>query len=284
MNEIVNDARPYRSSFRSVLLLVGSLLAVGVAAYGIFTTLDLMARERTSSPIEFSSVRAIRLDVSAGSVTLSRGSTNQVVGTRTVLRGLRKPSFNETLLADGTLVLSTNCPHFGVNCAVDYTLQVPSTSSVDGQLSGGNFTVTALSGDLNVGTSGGRVRLTDVSGAGRIDSSGGDIRITGSSGQLDLRSSGGSIAANGMTNENVTVSASGGNVTFTFTKAPRSLSIDSSGGSVTVVLPAKSPPYAVDASTSGGSRRVDIATDPKSSYRLRIASSGGDITVSNAPR
>ncbi len=283
MSGVANDAPQPRSGLRSTLLIVGFCLAVSFLAYGVFTALDLMARERNSSSVAFKNASGVRLKVKAGSVTLSRGTTSQIVGTRTVTRGLRKPSFTETVLPDGTLVLSTNCPGFEVNCAVDYTLQVPATMPVDGELDGGNFNASGLSGAIDIASNGGRVRLTDVSGASRINSSGGGIGIKRSSGQLDLRSSGGNISVDEATSDNATISASGGNVTLRLLNAPRSLSIVSSGGSVTVVLPATSPPYAADVSTSGGSRRVEIATDPKSAYHLRIDSSGGDVDVSTAP-
>ena len=53
----------------------------------------------------------------------------------------------------------------------------------------------------------------------------------------------------------------------------------SSGGEVEVLLPRVDGGYRVDASSSGGDQVVEVPTDPASTRRVTVHSSGGDATV-----
>jgi hypothetical protein len=69
-------------------------------------------------------------------------------------------------------------------------------------------------------------------------------------------------------------------VRLAFSAAPHDVTVRSSGGGVTVVLPDTPGGYDVQASSSGGSVRTsEVHHDPASDRRIEVSSSGGGVTV-----
>lgn len=92
-----------------------------------------------------------------------------------------------------------------------------------------------------------------------LDSAGGAISVSGMSGELNLTSGGGAVEVDGSTQATVTARTGGGAVRLAFTGPPRSVSVDSGGGEVTVRLPHDR--YSVEA------------------HRVSVRSDGGAIVV-----
>jgi Putative adhesin len=150
---------------------------------------------------------------------------------------------------------------------VRFTIDVPRDYAVDMRTAGGSVDVRQLNASLRGSTSGGSITIRDVLGAidtrtsgGSIDAarlrgptqlrtSGGSIRVTDSTGDLDVHASGGSIRLEAIDGQ-VGAVTSGGSV-HAAVSANRGVSLRTSGGSITLLLPA-SVRASIDAHTSGG--------------------------------
>ncbi|WP_274915862.1 DUF4097 family beta strand repeat-containing protein [Streptomyces sp. WZ-12] len=151
-----------------------------------------------------------------------------------------KPETSHTL-KDGRLTLTSEDCSYGHRCEVGYRVLLPRDASVDLHTSGGNVTVRGAGGGITAVTSGGDVTVEDT------------------------------------TARTAKLKTSGGNVEATLGAVPDEVSAHTSGGDVTVRVPKGS--YAVDAGTSGGSRKVTVATDEGSAHKISARSSGGDVSV-----
>jgi DUF4097 and DUF4098 domain-containing protein YvlB len=204
------------------------------------------------------------LDIRAtGSVSIdaSPAGSTEITVTRRVIRGLRTPTYSEAISGD-TLLLRSHCPVFAdYHCSVNYSIHVPVSTSVVLDTNGNNAHVHDLTGDLDV------------------DSSGGDVEVARVSGRLHLRSSGGGVRATGVRSKIVDAGSSGGGVGITFVAPPDDVRASSSGGDATVEVPRDDTSYRADVSASGGSRQVDVKTDPESTHLIEIDSSGGSARL-----
>jgi DUF4097 and DUF4098 domain-containing protein YvlB len=155
------------------------------------------------------------------------------------------------------------------------------TGEVKAGTSGGGLKFTRLHGPLDGGTSGGSIRIDDCEGTLKVKTSGGKIEVSGGSGSLDSQTSGGSIkvkefrgpvqaktSGGGVAIENAVGnlegSTSGGSISATFASPPEEVTLKTSGGGITLRVPAESA-FDLDASTSGGSVKSElpVATDNK---------------------
>ncbi|MFE6688205.1 DUF4097 family beta strand repeat-containing protein [Streptomyces sp. NPDC057743] len=151
-----------------------------------------------------------------------------------------KPETTHTL-KDGRLTLSSEDCSSGHRCEVGYRVLLPRNASVD------------------------------------LHTSGGDVTIRGAGGGITAETSGGDVTVEDTTARTAKLKTSGGNVEATLGAVPDEVSARTSGGDVTVRVPKGS--YAVDAGTSGGSRKVSVATDEGSSHKISARTSGGDVSV-----
>ncbi|MFJ9617772.1 DUF4097 family beta strand repeat-containing protein [Streptomyces noursei] len=151
-----------------------------------------------------------------------------------------KPQTTHTV-KNGRLTLdSEDCPS-GRHCEVGYRVLLPRNASVDLHTSGGDVTVRGASGGITAETSGGNITIEDTkTRTAKVKTSGGDVEM--------------SLGA-----------------------VPDEVSGRTSGGNVTIRVPKGT--YAVDAGTSGGSRKVSVTTDEGSAHKISAQSSGGDVSV-----
>ncbi|MGH8320100.1 MAG: DUF4097 family beta strand repeat-containing protein [Steroidobacteraceae bacterium] len=143
------------------------------------------------------------------------------------------------------------------------------SAPVRGKTSGGDIHVESVAGEVTAYTSGGDIEAERLNGTAELSSSGGHIDVTDSTGDLDLRTSGGSI---GLQNDDGSVRAhtSGGSIRAEL-RVNRGISLSTSGGSITLLLP-QNTGASIDAETSGGSVTSDF---PLSTTRV----TGGDELV-----
>ncbi|MCB5907023.1 DUF4097 family beta strand repeat-containing protein [Streptomyces pinistramenti] len=143
---------------------------------------------------------------------------------------------------DGRLGLTAKvCKGMGARCTVNYKVLVPRKAAVD------------------------------------LRTSGGDIKVSGTSGAIDAETSGGDVTLAGCASRKAKVKTSGGTVDAAFTAVPDDVSAGSSGGDVTVRLPKGT--YAVDATTSGGDRKVSVTTNESAAHKVAAHTSGGNVSV-----
>jgi Putative adhesin len=261
---------------------IGALMVVLTLGYGVFTAISVLVRETTRSALEFpGGVTTLELDLDAGGATIVATATSgdRITGTRVVRRGLRKPTFAENVVGD-RLKLTANCPAFGSPfCSVRYELQVPASITIVGGSAGGGISTEGIAGSQDLRSSGGGITITAATGAVHATSSGGGITIAGAAGSIDVSSSGGGISITDARSTQVKADSSGGGIQAEFTAVPDDVNVSSSGGGVTVELPAGEALYNVDANSSGGGTKVAVRTDPTSTHRVRVRSSGGGVTV-----
>lgn len=153
----------------------------------------------------------------------------------------QKPS-PEHGVKDGRLTLKAEECGMGRKCAVNYRVLLPRNASVDLRTSGGDIIVHGASGGIAAETSGGDITVADSSA------------------------------------RTAKARTSGGDVDLALSSAPDEVSGRTSGGSVTIRLP-KGSSYSVDASTSGGTRKVSVPTDEGSAHKVAARTSGGDVSV-----
>jgi DUF4097 and DUF4098 domain-containing protein YvlB len=265
---------------RRLLLGVGTTIAVLTIGFGAYSLAAFAARSTAKKNVSFAGVTAIRIDSETGGITL-RGSsdTSATTGTRKVVQSFTKPSIQETVSADGVLLLRNRCKGFLANCEVSYTLTVPKGVRIEGQTSGGSIKLIGIDGDVDVKSSAGGINAQTMGGSLTLRSSAGSVRVEGSDGPLDLSSSAGGVTVNDATSKTVKAESSAGDVKLSFLRAPMTIDADSSAGDVRVVLPSGADAYEVDASTSAGDSIIDVKTDPESSRRIKLRSSAGDVSV-----
>ena len=181
-----------------------------------------------------------------------------------------------------------------------YKLRVPANFETDLETSGGNLSVSGLTGNLKADTSGGDLNFTGIQGEINGDTSGGDIVAKDCNGATTLDTSGGRIEVTGGRGK-LSVDTSGGNVTVLNrvgdTKVESSggklrlghisgkLTAATSGGSVSAILPS---PVGGDVrlETSGGS--ITVVTPPNAALTIDAETSAGsvrsDLPVANMKR
>ena len=193
---------------------------------------------------------------------------------------------------------------------VDFLVTVPAAFAAQVRTSGGDIIVGDLNGVVKATTSGGDVRLGRLGGAVEARTSGGDISLKAASGAVKLNTSGGDIET-GVLGGEATLTTSGGDIDvervegrisartsggdvraqFGHTFLGDSV-LSTSGGDVVAVVSEKTA-FNLDASTSGGrvieeGLRISDTERRKNrlagsvnggGLRLRLQSSGGDITV-----
>lgn len=122
-------------------------------------------------------------------------------------------------------------------------------ASVHAQTSGGGASVENVTGAINMSTSGGSIRVEHLEGPAKLSSSGGGVDVSDSVGDLDVNTSGGSA---GLLNDDGKVHAetSGGGVRAQL-RTNRGISLESSGGGITLLLP-QDAHGSIDAESDGG--------------------------------
>jgi hypothetical protein len=141
------------------------------------------------------------------------------------------------------------------NVSISFTVYVPQGFTSNLRTSGGRVGIRNMSADQDARTSGGSVSLDNIRGKVDARTSGGSITISNVFGDLHASTSGGSIMANGISGKvdlstsggsiiidnalgRIHATTSGGSIVATVREVTESLRLSTSGGSVTVTLPA----------------------------------------------
>jgi Putative adhesin len=247
-----------RTSLR--ILAVGfSLLAVGWSA---FTVASLLARVTDHRSATYVGVRSLDVDLGFESAEIVGSADATAVSmTRSYTWSLGKPSISNRL--DGDLLsIGSSCPFsVGLGCSGHVRLVVPNDLQIQVHNSDGSLTLRNLDGPVDLSTSDGRINASDLTG------------------QVKLHSDDGSISATGLRADEVEATTSDGSVRLSFAQSPSSVTVDTSDGSVEVVVPSDGTTYDVTATTGDGSKDVSVPTDPSSARRMKLSTSDGSIKV-----
>lgn len=168
------------------------------------------------------------------------------------------------------------------DCAVDFSVTVPSAVSVTVDTQGGPAVISAVSGvtGTTVDSGGGPVQVTQVTGPLTVRTGGGPLIMNDVAGPIRAGTSGGVLTARGVTAATASLSTGGGPAQVVFSAAPDTVTLSTSGGPATLRLPGG--PYALTADSDGGPELIGIATDPAARASIRVTSGGGPILVAPA--
>jgi DUF4097 and DUF4098 domain-containing protein YvlB len=148
-----------------------------------------------------------------------------------------------------------------------YKIYVPRNVSVDLSTSGGNISLTDISGHLAFSTSGGNLNLEKIGGNIKGTTSGGNINLEDSKDTMNLETSGGNIHAT-RSNGKMKLITSGGSLTLSDLKGD--IEARTSGGNVN----GSDISGDLDAHTSGGNVMLNSL-----SCNLATSTSGGNIHI-----
>lgn len=247
---------------RTLLVVIGVLLAVAAIGLGALTVIGSLAHETARHTGRYDGVRTVDVDVDSGSVAVTGvdGSTTTTVR-RTVSWSLRKPKIQERQEGD-RLVVRVDCSFsFGQGCGGHFEIRVPRATDLRLHSSAGRVEVRGTDGSVDASSSAGRVSATDIGG------------------QATLQSSAGTVEGSRLRSALVDAQSSAGSVRLAFATAPERVQASSSAGSVDVVVPRDATAYRVEASTSAGSSDVTVRTDPGSDRQIDAHSSAGSVRV-----
>jgi hypothetical protein len=217
---------------------------------------------------------ATPVTVYKGAVTADIGGADvlirQVPGkaelTGTVQYSLIRPVVTETHTGAGTSI-GYQCRSFSGNCGLNATLQIPPGTGVTLSTGGGNMSVPAFNGSL------------------QLLSGGGDVDAGNLNGTVLMRTDGGNVSVQTMADPDATIESSGGDVSLTFGQvSPQNLQISTDGGNIVVVLPPGATAYDIQANTDGGNLAIGSSVTDRGDAEdsLILDSGGGDITVTQA--
>lgn len=137
------------------------------------------------------------------------------------------------------------------------------------QTSGGNIVVASVHGGLEVRTSGGGIRLRAIDGTTVAYTSSGNVLAETMHGDVDLKTSGGDIKGLALDGR-IRAHTSGGNINVALIGANRGIDATTSGGDITLVLPA-GVKGTLDASSSGGSITTDVPVTTTEAGERRLS-------------
>lgn len=138
--------------------------------------------------------------------------------------------------------------------SLSFKVQVPTEMSSKFQSSGGSISVDGLNGEQEIATSGGSIQVLNSRGYVNTHSSGGSLRVENFDGNVDVQSSGGSVKVNKLTGDlnvstsggsvnleeisgSISANTSGGSIRAQLSIVEKELTMKSSGGSITAVVP-----------------------------------------------
>jgi hypothetical protein len=252
-------------------LVTGSIVAVGMAAFGTVQAASVIAHEQETvvDDVPAAGLAGLIVENGAGSTRVVgvEGADTVTVQAR-VSDGLR-PTRHSIGRRDGFLVVAASCPTIASHwCRVNYTIEVPADMRVD--VSGqGRITVLDVAADVVVDAHDGAVVLERLAG---------DVRASARDGRVEATS---------LTSDSVVVDAADFGIDLAFATSPREVVARASYGDVDIVLPDGPADadiaYAVDGQASEGRTTAAIRQDPDSDRTITARADDGSVNVTYAP-
>jgi len=110
------------------------------------------------------------------------------------------------------------------------------TGNVEGNTSGGNIVANNINGKVEAYTSGGNVVIENNTGDLSISTAGGNISVNSFNGNVDASTMGGHISLTG-SNGKIEASTAGGNINVDYTGSNKGMDLSTMGGNITANLP-----------------------------------------------
>jgi hypothetical protein len=250
---------------------------------------------------------SVRLSVPAAAgqarVTSSEGNltVRPAPGPRILVRGrlssgFARPVFSYRSTAAG-LALDPQCRVPAGRCSLNLAVTVPAglpahvsdsfgaldASGLQGTVAlsdnSGNLTGSRLTGNVRLADTFGTLSASDLAGSLWLDNNSGDIRAAGLTGDTRLQDSFGTISVTGLAAADVVARNSSGDISLTFAKVPRQVTVTDSFGNITLVLPPGPAAYRVATRNSFGSTTVSVPRSPAARNVITVSNGSGNITI-----
>jgi Toastrack DUF4097 len=262
---------------RWIALLIGVPIALAFIGWSAFSLVASIGQASfpvsTTIPIKHGRLVA---STGGGDITVHQGQHGGGAArlTGTVQYSLVRPRFAVT---DSGISLHCRVPTG--NCGLNATLDVPPRTMVDLTSGGGNMQVSGIQGNVVLNSGGGDVGISGIGGTADLLTGGGNVTASDLGGILRFTTSGGDVNGNGLSSRYVTMSTGGGNVSVVFSQVPDNITISSSGGDITIVLPHGSASYAIQSQADGGDYHASVPTNDASGHKIKLGSGGGNINI-----
>ena len=195
-----------------------------------------------------------RVTSSNGDLTVRPGPGHRIVVRGRLSGSFTRPAFSYRSTAAG-LALDPQCRAPTGTCWLELGVTVPaglpiSVSDAFGELgaqglhgtialsdNSGDLTASHLTGNLRLANSFGTLTASGLAGSLWLDNNSGDIQAAGLTGDTRLQDSFGTISVTGLAAADVVARNNSGDISLTFTKVPRQVTVTNSFGGITLVLP-----------------------------------------------
>jgi Putative adhesin len=297
-------AAPAMTRARRAILATGVPVALALIAWVGYvwvhsTVIYLAGQSQVGYSVRLSVPAAAgqaRVTSSEGDLTVRPGPGHRIVVRGRISSGFARPVFSYRSTAAG-LALDPQCRVPAGTCSLDLGITVPaglpvsvsdSFGALDASGLRGTVALSDNSGDLTGSRLTGNVRLADIFGtlsasglAGSLwlDNNSGDIRADGLTGDTRLQDSFGTISVTGLAAADVVARNNSGDISLTFTKVPRQVTVTDSFGDITLVLPPGPATYRVATRNSFGSTTVSVPRSPAARNVITASDNSGDITI-----
>ncbi len=154
--------------------------------------------------------------------------------------------------------------------SIYYKIFAPEKFNVKAKTSGGDISISTLTGNMELRTSGGDIKVVKSMGKILSHTSGGDIKIVNCKGNTNSVTSGGDIDGKNVTG-NFFAKTSGGDISASIINGK--VETKTSGGDITIMVDGENK--GISASTSGGDISVHLSPAIKADINLHAV--GGDI-------
>jgi hypothetical protein len=266
---------------RWMALMIGVPIALAlILGYGLSLVSDIgVASFPVSRTIPLEHGRLVA-NANGGDLTVRAGGASggaaQLTGT--VQYSLVRPDFS----VSGSDGINFHCRYPLGNCELNAVLSVPPGTALDLDSGGGNMQVGGVQNTATLTSRGGDISLSGSRSAATVDSGGGNLSVSDLGGVLKFTTSGGDVNGNSLTSPKVTMDTGGGNVSLTFTRPPADLTITSSGGDITIVVPRGATEYAITESTAGGDYGAKVPSNDLAANKITVQSGGGNVSITQS--
>jgi hypothetical protein len=297
-------AAPAMTRARWAVLAAGLPVVLAlIALAGYFsvhnTVIYLASQGRVGYSVGFSVPAAAgqaRVTSSDGDLTVRPGPGRRIVVRGRLSGSFVRPAFSYQSTVAG-LALDPQCRVPAGTCSLDLGVTVPaglrvSVSDSFGALdasglrgtvalfdNSGDLTASGLTGNVHLAGTFGTLTATGLAGSLSLDNNSGDIRATDVTGDTRLQDSFGAISVTGLAAADVVARNSSGDISLTFTKVPRQVTVTDSFGNITLVLPPGPAAYRVATRNSFGSTTVSVPQSPTAKNVITASNNSGNITI-----
>ena len=265
---------------RRVVLTVGLPVVLALIAFMSYNAVALSDRAtyrvHVSVPARGGQTR---VTIDNASATVRPGSGDQISLSGTLQGSLARPSFSWRSAASG-LMLHSRCWAWAGFCSLEYDIAVPAGLPLAVSDGSGALNASGFGGHVTLSSGGGDITASRLSGAIELASGGGDITASGLDGSVRLSDGAGNIVVTGLAATDVVGDDGSGNITLTFTKVPRQVSVTDESGDITLVLPRGPTYYHVETSSESGNTSVSVNHRLSSPYVIIASNGSGNITIS----